>query len=210
MSKCAAVYLAHLNPITKSHFNIISNLKKEYQVYLFPVRFLKNGLELNTRSFPFSFEIRKSMVQELFGDSVKILSAYTFCSPYLRYLPPLVSPYSWKMRREILDGISEDNFFSYTGDRAESWMLKMYGLKPILNRRLEISGTSVRALLYLDASSRLETNERIRNSWHDQVPPQIIEIIYKNWEMVRHFADTNDRTIRVFGMKFPQEGLVFP
>ncbi|MGA7370669.1 MAG: hypothetical protein WBX01_16210 [Nitrososphaeraceae archaeon] len=209
MSKNAAIYLAHLNPVTKSHSNIISRLSKEYQVYLFPVRFVNKRRELNTRSFPFNFETRKSMVEELFGDSVKIVSAYTFRAPFLRYVPPLISPYSWTMRKEILESIVENKFFSYTGDRAESWMLKMYGLRPKLGKRLEISGTFVRDLLYRDAiHPKRKSNGR--EPWHNYVPPQVAEIIYKNWTRVEQFAHTNDRTVRLFGMKFPQEGLLSP
>ena len=96
------------------------------------------------------------MVEELFGDSVKIVSAYTFRAPFLRYLPPLLSPSSWTMRKEILESIVENEFFSYTGDRAESWMLKIYGLRPMLGKRLEISGTFVRELLYRDARNHQE------------------------------------------------------
>lgn len=208
MSKIAAIYLAHLNPVTKSHANIISRLSKEYQVYLFPVRFLKKGREVNTRSLPFSFEARKSMVQELFGESVKVLSRYTFCSPFLRYLPPLISPYSWMMRNDILESMVENKFFSYTGDRAESLMLRIYGLKPILNRRLEISATSVRDLLYREANNNLKAGDRVMDSWHNEVPPQIVEIIYKNWGRIKQFANADDRTLRIFGMKIPHEGLV--
>lgn len=112
MSKNAAIYLAHLNPVTKSHFDIVSRLSKDYQVYLYPVRFVNKRRELNTRSFPFTFGTRKSMVEELFGDSVKIVSAYTFHAPFLRYLPPLISPYSWAMRKDILKNIVENEFFS--------------------------------------------------------------------------------------------------
>ena len=210
MSKNAAIYLAHLNPVTKSHSNIISRLSKDYQVYLFPVKFVNKSRELNTRSFPFSFETRKSMVEELFGDSVKIVSAYTFRAPFLRYLPPLISPYSWTMRKDILEGVVENEFFSYTGDRAESWMLKIYGLRPRLGKRLEISGTLVRDLLYRDASSYSKWEGNKREPWHDYVPPQVVEIIYKNWAAVEQFADAEDRTVRLFGMKFPQEGLLSP
>jgi hypothetical protein len=209
LSKNAAIYLAHLNPVTKSHSNIISRLCKDYQVYLFPVRFVNKSRELNTRSFPFSFETRKSMVEELFGDSVKICSAYTFRAPFLRYLPPLISPYSWTMRKEILQSIVGNEFFSYTGDRAESWMLKIYGLRPLLGKRLGISGTFVRDLLYRDASSNLKGSE-VRGRWHDYVPPQVVEIIYKNWARVEQYANADDMTVRLFGMKFPQEGLLSP
>jgi hypothetical protein len=210
LSKNAAIYLAHLNPVTKSHSNIISRLTKDYQVYLFPVKFVNKSRELNTRSFPFSFETRKSMVEELFGDSVKIVSAYTFRAPFLRYLPPLISPYSWTMRKDILESVVENEFFSYTGDRAESWMLKIYGLKPRLGKRLEISGTLVRDLLYRNASSHPKWEGNKREPWHDYVPPQVVEIIYKNWAAVEQFADGDDRTVRLFGMKFPQEGVLSP
>lgn len=210
MSKNAAIYLAHLNPVTKSHSDIISRLSKDYQVYLFPVKFVNKTQELNTRSFPFSFETRKSMVEELFGDSVKIVSAYTFHTPFLRYLPPLISPYSWTMRKDILESIVENEFFSYTGDRAESWMLKIYGLRPMLGKRLEISGTFVRDLLYREASSHPKRESNKMEHWHNYVPPKVVEIIYKNWTTVEEFAEADDRTVRLFGMKFPQEGLLSP
>jgi hypothetical protein len=148
------------------------------------------------------------MVEELFGDSVKIVSTYTFRAPFLRYLPPLISPYSWTMRKEILASVVENNFFSYTGDRAESWMLKIHGLKPMLSKRLEISGTFVRDLLYRDAKNHLEMKNNGEGPWHQYVPPQVVEIIYKNWAVIEQFADADDRTVRLFGMKFPQEGLL--
>ena len=210
LSKNAAIYLAHLNPVTKSHTMIISRLIKDYQVYLFPVRFLNKRRELNTRSFPFSFEARKSMVEQLFGDSVKIASAYSFRAPFIRYLPPLISPYSWAMRKEILNSIVENEFFSYTGDRAESWMLRVYGLRPLLGTRLDISGTFVRDLLYQDAKSSLNTKTNEIDFWRQYVPPQVVEIIYKNWATIKQFAESEDRTIRLFGMKFPLEGLLTP
>jgi hypothetical protein len=210
LSKTAAIYLAHLNPVTKSHSNIISRLCKSYQVYLFPVRFVNRSRELNTRSFPFSFEARKSMVEELFGDSVKLCSTYTFRAPFLRYLPPLISPSSWTMRKKILECIVENEFFSYTGDRAESWMLKLYGLRPMLGKRLEISGTFVRELLYRDASGYNKGKSEGKRPWHEYVPPQVIEIIYKNWAKVEQYANAEDMTVKLFGMKFPQEGLLSP
>ena len=33
----AAIFLAHLNPLTLSHEKIIRNLLKDYNVYIFPV-----------------------------------------------------------------------------------------------------------------------------------------------------------------------------
>jgi hypothetical protein len=109
-----------------------------------------------------------------------------------------------------LESIDENEFFSYTGDRAESWMLKIYGLRPMLGRRLEISGTFVRDLLYRDASTHLKRERTKMEHWHNYVPPQVVEIIYKNWATVEQFAEADDRTVRLFGMKFPQEGLLSP
>ncbi len=77
-----AIYLVHLNPMTTAHESIISTLKKDYRVYIFPVRFIKDGQEVNTKSFPFSFQLRKQMVESVLGDSVAVLPDYTFYAPY--------------------------------------------------------------------------------------------------------------------------------
>ena len=74
MTETAAIYLAHLNPLTNAHETIISKLKGEgYHVYVFPVRFLIDGREVNTRSFPFSYDLRKQMVESIFGRAVTVL-----------------------------------------------------------------------------------------------------------------------------------------
>src|SRR5919108_4011361 len=103
----AAIYLAHLNPMTRAHQSIISTLKRDYSVYVFPVRFIKDGREVNTKSFPFSFELRKSMVESVFGDSVLVLPDYTFHAPFVKYLPPLISSRSWELRNQIIAQIKE-------------------------------------------------------------------------------------------------------
>ena len=79
------IYLVHLNPMTTAHESIISRLKKDYRVYIFPVRFIKDGQEVNTKSFPFSFQLRKQMVESVLGDSVVVLPDYTFYAPYNKY-----------------------------------------------------------------------------------------------------------------------------
>src|SRR5215204_1225033 len=83
----AAIYLVHLNPMTNAHKSIISRLKKDYRVYIFPVRFIKDGREVNTKSLPFSYQLRKQMVESVFGDSVAVLPDYTFYAPYSKYMP---------------------------------------------------------------------------------------------------------------------------
>ena len=77
-----AIYLAHLNPVTNAHVEIIEELKKENKVVIMPVRFLKGEKEINSRSFPFNFEIRKKMIESVFGDSVLISPNYTFYAPF--------------------------------------------------------------------------------------------------------------------------------
>src|SRR6059036_1485789 len=119
----AAIYLAHLNPMTRAHESIISTLKKDYHVYVFPVRFIKDGREINTKSFPFSYGVRKLMVESVFGDSVSVLPDYSFYAPYSKYLPPLLSSRSWELRNQTIAQIKEKKFVSYTGDKAERLML---------------------------------------------------------------------------------------
>ena len=119
-----ALYLAHLNPVTNAHIEIISELKKEADVVkVMPVVFKNSEREINSKSFPFNFETRKKMLKSVFGDSVKITDDYSFFAPFKNYLPPLLAPKSWKLRKQVLRGV-EGKFFSYTGDKAEGYMLK--------------------------------------------------------------------------------------
>ena len=199
--KCltVAIYLAHLNPITNAHVEIIDELRKESKVMVMPVVFLKNGAEINSRSFPFSFEIRKKMLESVFGDSIEASSNYTFHAPFMKYFPPLLSPYSWSLRSQILRGIKGD-YFTYTGDKIEGIMLKMYRLNPRVGTRKEISASSVKSKMY-DAAMGADTD------WKKYVPHQVIKIIEDNWETVKKFAAMEDMTTRIAGMKFPKDGL---
>jgi hypothetical protein len=197
----AALYLAHLNPMTRAHESIISTLKKNYHVYVFPVRFLKDGREINTKSFPFSYELRRSMVESIFGNSVTILSDYTFYTPFSKYMPPLLSSRSWDLRNQIISQIKEEKFVSYTGDKAERLMLKVYRLNPLKADRLEISASSVKEEMYRQA---IEGGSD--EGWRDKVPEAVAEIIRKNWDVVEKFARMEGNTIRRAGMKFPREG----
>jgi hypothetical protein len=197
----AAIYLAHLNPMTKAHESIISTLKKDYHVYIFPVRFIKDRREINTKSFPFSYELRKSMVESVFGDSVSVFPDYTFYAPFVKYMPPLLSSRSWQLRNQIIAQVKEEKFVSYTGDKAERLMLKAYRLNPLKADRLEISASSVKEELYRQA---IEGGND--EGWCDKVPEQVVDIIKKNWDVVDKFARIEDSTTRVMGMKFPKEG----
>ncbi len=238
MENIAALYLAHLNPVTNSHEKIISQLAKDYHVYVFPVVFLKEGREINTKTFPFPYELRRKMLLSLFDghDNIDILPNYNFVSPFIKYLPPILSPYSWSMRNEILRDVLEDRFISYTGDTAERIALRFYNLHPIKAKRLEISSSNVKELLYREALENLGNDEfkknlkngfdhsdrynnknyykgediedALKESWQEMVPKTIINIICENWVIVEKFAQSVDKTIKIFGMKFPTEGIL--
>lgn len=197
----AAIYLAHLNPVTKAHEEIITRLLHDYKTYVFPVRFVQNGKEVNTKSFPFSYEVRKQMVESVFGDKVKVLPDYTFYAPFAKYMPPLLSSKSWELRNQIVSHVEETDFVSYTGDKAERLMLKIYRLNPIKADRLDISASSVKEMLYAEALGQKE-----QDGWRSMVPGPVAGIIEANWGVVERFAKSEDATARVMGMKFPRQG----
>lgn len=194
-----AIYLAHLNPVTNAHVEIIKDLQKESKVKVMPVVFLDNGVEINSRSFPFSFEIRKKMLLAVFGDSIDVSSNYTFHAPFFKYFPPILSPYSWKLRSQILQGIHED-YFTYTGDKTEGLMLKAYRLNPKIGMRKEISASSVKNKMYEAAQGK-------QTDWKSDVPDQVVKIIEENWDIIKQYSDADDMTTRIAGMKFPKAGL---
>ena len=194
-----ALYLAHLNPVTNAHVEIISELKKKADVVkVMPVVFKDGDREINSKSFPFNFETRKKMLMSVFGDSIQITDDYVFFAPFKKYLPPLLTPRSWRLRKQILRGV-EGKFFSYTGDKAEGYMLKFYGLKPKVGERKSLSAASVKEKLYDAALEK-------KSSWKEDVPEKIVKIIEKDWKIVEKFAKMEDMTTRVIGMKFPKEG----
>jgi hypothetical protein len=194
-----ALYLAHLNPVTNAHVEIIKELKKQADIVkVMPVVFKDDDREINSKSFPFNFETRKKMLEAIFGESIKITDDYSFLSPFKKYLPPLVRRKSWKLRKQILDGVDGD-YFSYTGDKAEGYMLKMYRLRPKIGERKALSATSVKEKLY---NAALEKN----SAWKEDVPEEIVKIIEDEWETVEKFANQEDQTTRIVGMKFPKEG----
>ena len=194
-----ALYLAHLNPVTNAHIEIISDLKKEANIVkVMPVVFKDEDKEVNSKSFPFNFETRKKMLISVFGDSIQITDDYAFFAPFKKYLPPLLRRRSWKLRKQILQGV-EGDFFSYTGDKAEGYMLKMYRLKPKIGERKSLSAASVKEKLF-DAALGKES------TWKEDVPESVAKIIEEDWKTVEKFANIQDMTRRVVGMKFPKEG----
>jgi nicotinamide mononucleotide adenylyltransferase len=193
-----AIYLAHLNPVTKAHVEIINELKSSDEVRVLPVIFRWDGKEINSKSFPFSYELRKKMLQSVFDDSISVSSNYTFYAPFAKYMPPLISPYSWKIKAQILDGI-KGNYFTYTGDKAEAFVLRLYGLNPKVGKRKETSASFVKQKMF-EAALGKDTD------WEKYVEPEVVKIIHNNWDIVKKFANARDLTYRVCGMKFPSMG----
>ncbi|MGI0087957.1 MAG: hypothetical protein ACREBI_08365 [Nitrosotalea sp.] len=193
-----SIYLAHLNPVTKAHVEIINELKKDSEVRVFPVIFRIDGNEINSKSFPFSYELRKKMLESVFGDTISISSNYTFYSPFSKYMPPLLSPYSWNIKKQILDGIKTD-YFTYTGDKAEAFVLRIYGLNPRVGQRKETSASFVKQKMFESAMGK-------DTDWERYVEPEIVKIIHENWDVVKKFANAPDLTYRILGMKFPSIG----
>ena len=193
-----AIYLAHLNPVTNAHVEIIDELKQENKVVVMPVRFLKEKQEINTKSFPFNFEIRKKMIESVFGDTVSVSSNYSFHAPFKKYFPPLISPKSWSLKKQILQGIESD-YFTYSGDKAEGLMLKLYRLNPKVGIRKSISAKDVKNQIY----TAVENNDM---EWKKSVPENVARIISENWDIIKKFASGEDMTTRIAGMKFPKEG----
>ncbi len=187
-----------MNPVTNAHVEIIEELKKEDNVVVMPVRFLKEENEINSRSFPFNFETRKKMLESVFDNSIEISTNYSFHAPFKKYFPPLISPKSWSLRKQILQGIQKD-YFTYTGDKAEGIMLKLYRLNPKIGTRKIISATNVKNEMYA-------ASQGTDSQWKKSVPTNVAEIITENWETVKKFASTEDHTMRIAGMKFPKDG----
>lgn len=194
-----ALYLAHLNPVTNAHVEIVRELKETADaVKVMPVVFRSGQDEINSRSFPFSFEARKRMLESVFADTIEITDDYTFFAPFKKYMPPLLAPKSWELRRRVLRGVDGD-FFSYTGDRTEGYMLKIYRLRPRVGQRKSLSAASVKDKLYDEVLG-------MESDWKSDVPKAVAGVIEEEWDAVNKFAGLEDRTTRVAGMKFPKEG----
>lgn len=194
-----ALYLAHLNPVTNAHIEIIKELQNRADVVkVMPVVFKNENKEVNSKSFPFSFETRKKMLESVFGDTIVITDDYSFFAPFKKYFPPLLAPKSWELRKQVLKGVNGD-FFSYTGDKAEGIMLRIYRLKPKIGERKALSAASVKEKMY-DAALGKNTD------WKKDVSESVAKIIEDEWQTVIRFAQSEDMTTRVAGMKFPKEG----
>jgi hypothetical protein len=139
------------------------------------------------------------MLAGVFGDSVLVSPNYTFHAPFYRYFPPILSPHSWKLRSQILDGVGDD-YYTYTGDKTEGLMLKAYRLNPRVGTRRALSASSVKDKLYEAADGK-------KTDWKNDVPEVVAKIIEQNWDVVKKYANSQDMTTRIAGMKFPKAGL---
>ena len=155
------------------------------------------------------------MIESVFGNnkSITISPDYSLVSPFVRYLPPLLSPFSWILRNQILRNVREEKFITYTGDVAERITLSVFKLNPIKARRFAGSASAVKEMLYdqittkFSNGSRAEQRHEVQN-WRDMVPSGVADLIEHNWEIVEKFARSSDSTLRVMGMKIPEEGFV--
>lgn len=185
--------------MTRAHVEIIGELAGSAdEVRVMPVVFRDGDREINSRSFPFDYPTRRRMIESVFGGSVTVTDDYAFEAPFKKYLPPLVRSRSWRLRRRILRGV-EGDYFTYTGDRTEGYMLRAYGLRPRVGRRKGISASSTREKLFAAALGG-------GDGWRDDVPGGVAGIIEGSWDVVERYAGMEDRTNRVAGMKFPKEG----
>lgn len=208
MKNSAVILLAHLNPLTNAHEEIILSLSKQYNVYVLPVVFLRKGKEITTRSFPFPYHVRKAMIESIFDDmNIVVLPNYSFESPFIKYFPPLISPFSWVLRKKILENVKENSFVSYTGDAVERLMLRVYLMHPTQAKRLDISASNVKESLYRQATANNSSNYKLSDNWEDMVPTKVANIIKDNWIIIERFANCADNTIKIMGMKLPREGL---
>jgi hypothetical protein len=176
---------------------------------------LKNLKEINTRSFPFPYHIRKAMIESVFGNnkSITVSPDYSLVSPFLRYLPPLISPFSWILRNQILRNVREKKFISYTGDVAERVTLSVFKLNPIKARRFAGSASAVKDMLYDQVITKFSNGSHAEQrheeqNWRGMVPNGVADLIEHNWQIVEKFARSSDRTLKVMGMKIPKEGFV--
>ena len=78
-------------------------------------------------------------------------------------------------------------------------MLKVYRLNPKVGIRKTVSATSVKNKMYDEVLGK-------NTSWKEDVPPKVLDIIKQHWNVVEKYANLEDETTRVVGMKFPKDG----
>ncbi|MGC2571857.1 MAG: hypothetical protein WA364_10140 [Candidatus Nitrosopolaris sp.] len=155
------------------------------------------------------------MIESVFGNnnSITVSPDYSLISPFVKYLPPLISPFSWVLRNQILQNVREERFITYTGDVAERITLSVFRLNPIKAQRFPGSASTVKNMLYQQAFNEFSKGSRdVRvhavQNWRDKVPNGVADLIERHWDIVEKFAGSSDNTLRVMGMKIPKEGFI--
>jgi hypothetical protein len=147
------------------------------------------------------------------NNSITVSPDYSLISPFVKYLPPLISPFSWVLRNQILQNVREERFVTYTGDVAERITLSAFRLNPIKARRFPGSASTVKNMLYQQAFNEFSKGSRdvqthVVQNWRDKVPNGVAHLIERHWEIVEKFARSSDNTFRMMGMKIPKEGFI--
>ena len=93
--------------------------------------------------------------------------------------------------------------------------MNLYNLHPKQSRRLEISASKVKELMYDEALAKTSSRNNSKQTttddvsvWKDLVSDHVANIIIHNWSIVEKFARMKDRTVKIMGMKFPAEGIL--
>jgi hypothetical protein len=99
---------------------------------------------------------------------------------------------------------------------VERYALRVYRFNPIKAKRLPISASHIKELIYKEATDVSSRNKNIeskksenlkeREMWEDKVPTQVVKIIKENWSVIDKYATAQDETIKIFGVKFPRRG----
>ena len=104
-----------------------------------------------------------------------------------------------KIKKNIISGIKESKFITYTGDRAERLLLKLFGFNPIqATDRLFL--LRMLKTLYKSASSFkcYRSNNNMDLEWNSYVSPNVSNIIKNNWNVIEHFSNSADKTIHMY------------
>jgi hypothetical protein len=76
--------------------------------------------------------------------------------------------------------------------------------------RLEISASSIKEMMYAQAREE-KPSYRPKDhykEWQKNVPVEVSRLINDNWILVRKYALSPDKTLKIMGMKFPTQGFI--
>ena len=210
--------LGHFNPPTLDHLQIFQERLETGELYIFPVRFKKNGHEVNASYFPLTYEERESIIKSVLGDKVKIFPDYTFHAPYMNYVDEVKGELqpnkkSFELKDIVLSKVPEPRM-AYTGDEGEYKLFTMLGIPTERGERKPVAATHVRELIYKEI-----TGEKIEEDWRKTLPTSAVDILNSIHERLKgyaekHFAGQKDPSlgdtlkIEEYGLKVPLDGLL--